>query len=244
MSIANGVKQNASPNRFPTSAPTGCSGGKSPDGPDRFRRRERKTVKKSNVDKVKREPNSWLWPDRTISKRESRQLREEHNALVNEYAELLKFHQDEAARKVIDGVLAERTPKAKSDDNSASQAKTQLESIREMVAALKAKRDAEEKDDDELEAISSDPLSVEVRSRWMELRDWGNSEQGQPEEFKILLCTGGPAVQIVGDLDNNNEPERVRLQHQDWGTPWTDYPLTAEDEEVLLEYCRQFYFGE
>ena len=29
---------------------------------------------------------SWLWPDRTIGKRESRQLREEHNALVNEHA--------------------------------------------------------------------------------------------------------------------------------------------------------------
>jgi hypothetical protein len=32
---------------------------------------------------------SWLWPDRTISKRESRQLREEHNALVNASAELV-----------------------------------------------------------------------------------------------------------------------------------------------------------
>lgn len=26
---------------------------------------------------------SWLWPDRTIGKRESRLLREEHNKLVN-----------------------------------------------------------------------------------------------------------------------------------------------------------------
>lgn len=32
---------------------------------------------------------SWLWPDHTIGKRESRQLREEHNALVNSHAELL-----------------------------------------------------------------------------------------------------------------------------------------------------------
>jgi hypothetical protein len=30
------------------------------------------------------EPKCWLWPDRTIGKAESRQLREEHNALVNE----------------------------------------------------------------------------------------------------------------------------------------------------------------
>lgn len=32
--------------------------------------------------------NSWLWPDRTISKAESRQLRDEHNAAVNEIATL------------------------------------------------------------------------------------------------------------------------------------------------------------
>lgn len=31
---------------------------------------------------------SWLWPDRTIGKRESRELREEHNALVNRVASL------------------------------------------------------------------------------------------------------------------------------------------------------------
>ena len=32
---------------------------------------------------------SWLWPDRTIGMRESRALREEHNAVVNSHAELL-----------------------------------------------------------------------------------------------------------------------------------------------------------
>lgn len=31
---------------------------------------------------------SWLWPDRTIGKAESRALREEHNALVNVAAKL------------------------------------------------------------------------------------------------------------------------------------------------------------
>ena len=32
---------------------------------------------------------TWLWPDRKISKTESRALREEHNALVNVSADLL-----------------------------------------------------------------------------------------------------------------------------------------------------------
>lgn len=30
----------------------------------------------------------WLWPDRTIGKRESRALREEHNAAVEEHVKL------------------------------------------------------------------------------------------------------------------------------------------------------------
>ena len=38
--------------------------------------------------------SSWLWPDRTIGKRESRQLREEHNRVVNENAELLTALKD------------------------------------------------------------------------------------------------------------------------------------------------------
>lgn len=32
---------------------------------------------------------AWLWPDRHIGKRESRKLREEHNALYNEHARLI-----------------------------------------------------------------------------------------------------------------------------------------------------------
>ena len=33
--------------------------------------------------------DSWLWPDKRIGKRESRKLREEHNAVVNLNAELV-----------------------------------------------------------------------------------------------------------------------------------------------------------
>lgn len=135
--------------------------------------------------------------------------------------------------------------------HSELQALAQLESIREMVAALTAAVESKTLSGNEhadaiekaQQAIQEDPLSVEVRSRWMELRDWGNKEQVAPAEFKILLCTGGPAVQIIGEL-NAGEPEKPRLQHQDWGTPWTDVRLSAEDEETLLAYCREFYFGE
>ncbi len=36
----------------------------------------------------------WLWPDRTFGKRESRKLREEHNATVNSHADLLEALED------------------------------------------------------------------------------------------------------------------------------------------------------
>jgi hypothetical protein len=100
--------------------------------------------------------------------------------------------------------------------------------------------------------IHEDPLSVQVRSDW----HTPSTERTDPAEFEILLCTGGPAVRIVGDLDQYAEPYHARIEHQDWGTPWTEYrphfdpdPETISGElnayqETLLGYCRQFYFGE
>ena len=69
-----------------------------------------------------------------------------------------------------------------------------------------------------------------------------------PEDFEILLCTGGPAVRLVGSLDNYGVPDNVRMQVQDWFQPWTDFkPAAGSDsqvEDVLLTYARSFYFGE
>lgn len=64
-------------------------------------------------------------------------------------------------------------------------------------------------------------------------------------------------MQIVGELSEDGEPATARLQVQDWFTLWTDFrpvvdkAATASDpgnvgdaESILLEYARQFYFGE
>lgn len=97
-------------------------------------------------------------------------------------------------------------------------------------------------EDDARQTIQEDALSVEVRSDW---HTPGDSEDSKPTEFRILLCTGGPAVQIIGELNEHFEPDRARIQHQDWGTPWTEiFGLDASQVEALLTYCRQFYFGE
>lgn len=87
------------------------------------------------------------------------------------------------------------------------------------------------------ETIQEGPLSVEVRSGW-----YTPGSEPEPEEFCILLSTGGPALRIRGELGQYNEPERAWLEYQDWGTPWTQY--FDADQETLLTYARQFYFGE
>lgn len=94
------------------------------------------------------------------------------------------------------------------------------------------------KDRDEAEQrIQEDALSVEVRSNWHEV-----GGDNTPGEFNILLTTGGPAVRIIGDLDESFEPTSARLEVQDWGKPWTTYWRASED--TLLSYARCFYFGE
>ena len=60
-------------------------------------------------------------------------------------------------------------------------------------------------------------------------------------EFAILLCTGGPAVRIVGELDQG-EPCRAWLEYRYWGTPWTRWFDASSD--TLCKYAANFFFGE
>ena len=113
------------------------------------------------------------------------------------------------------------------------EARAQLASIEDLVACL---HHADECTDtacgadcthdwnEAREAILDDPLTVEVRTDWHRV---GAVEAAKPTHYKILLCWGGPAVQIVGTLDAHNQPESAALEHQDWFTEWTTYPLSA-----------------
>lgn len=154
------------------------------------------------------------------------------------------------------------------ENGSRDQAAAQLSSISRMLAALNCDYDrlaelredradlteeeseelaeleqaaggCEDRDDAE-QRIQEDPLTVEVRSAWYSP---GDSDGQQPSEFQILLCTGGPAVRIIGELDEYGQPSRAWLEHQDWGTPWTHY-YESGSNDVLVEYASQFYFGE
>lgn len=89
--------------------------------------------------------------------------------------------------------------------------------------------------EDAQERIQEDALSVEVRTSWHT-----PGETTESGEFRILLCTGGPHVELVGDLDRG-EPVRVRVLYKDWGTSGEFYDF---DHDAVLAYCREFYFGE
>src|SRR5690606_15934671 len=121
-----------------------------------------------------------------------------------------------------------------------AQAKDQLEIIVELMQRLRVAQDAgdEDAEDAAREEIEGLPLEVTVRSGWRR-----PGEAMEPEEYQILLCTGGPAVRIVGDLDRWGEPANAVLEYADWGTPWTAYPADLGEARALLDFARQFYYG-
>jgi hypothetical protein len=108
---------------------------------------------------------------------------------------------------------------------------------REELAELETAAGECESREDAETRISEDPLSIEVRGDW---RAVGEAEDAGEGEFCILLGTGGPATRIRGEL-SGGEPARAWIEAQDWGTPWTHY--FGADQDTLLTYARQFYFG-
>ena len=127
------------------------------------------------------------------------------------------------------------------------QAKAQAEYIRAVIDAYHtagendtATVDGETLTQDEIaDRIQEHPLEVSVRSDWH-----SPGENVKPSEFAILLCTGGPAVRVRGDLDNYGQPSRAWMEYQGWGEPWAQYFLDHDELEALQEYVGFFWYGE
>lgn len=122
-------------------------------------------------------------------------------------------------------------------ENGESEALAQLRSLREMVS--EARSDDDEERERGIERIMEDPLSVEVRSGWV-----SPGTEMEATEFCILLCSGGPAVRIVGTLGPYSEPDTARVEYQDWFQPWAVLALTNENEQYVLAYASLFCFGD
>ena len=148
---------------------------------------------------------------------------------------------------------------ATKEAHAITNARGQLESIKELYREFKKQEDLEAWDcgsnvynwttEGIREKAQDEALSVEFRSGWS-----SNLENMEPEEFKILLSTGGPACQIIGKLDQYKQPTDIEIQYQDWGTPWEPLQLNStyadkspnitSDYEALEWFCNCFYFGE
>ena len=78
--------------------------------------------------------------------------------------------------------------------------------------------------DEARDAIHATPLSVEVRSGWRSVGE----DAGEPEEFRIVLCTGGPHIELTDVIGGT-----VRVVFRDWGESGEYYP--DADERCALE---------
>lgn len=105
----------------------------------------------------------------------------------------------------------------------------------EELAELEAAAGECESREDAETRIQEDALSLQFRSGWVSSR-----EEMEPDEFELLLTTGGPAVRIIGEIRDGQAHHPV-LQVQDWGTPWTDY-YEEGVSDVLESYCGCFCF--
>lgn len=159
-----------------------------------------------------------------------------------------------SSMSVIRERAKETVAREKAVERAKLQGQAQYDSIAEMVQRLRVAEDQAVGGPDETEAarrwIEEDALSVEVRSGWelpsafRETSDKHGFPTLRPAEYCVLLCTGGPACRIVGELDANCEPETARMQVQDWFQPWTDFEPKDFAEDVLLAYAGAFWYGE
>lgn len=122
-------------------------------------------------------------------------------------------------------------------DHSNEAGRGLLASIMELVARFDSEdyKDREAAQDEAYEM----PLSVLIRSEW-----YAPGKKANPAEFELLLGTGGPAVRIIGALNEYCEPISARLQNQDWFEPWRDLSLTSEEQSAALRFAQCFYYGE
>ena len=128
------------------------------------------------------------------------------------------------------------------NDKAKEQAKIQIDGIVELIGKLvNLTSDETETQMDDLRAeIYGSVLSIRVRTDWHTL---GDPEDYRPIEFELLLCTGGPAVKICGDLDQNYRPSDPEVWYQDWYTLWELYTgITPIEQQSLKLFCEEFCF--
>lgn len=100
----------------------------------------------------------------------------------------------------------------------------------------------DEDSEDARNEIMEDPLEITYRTGWLNHGEVCDGiDKGNIEECCILLCTGGPAVRILCDVDHRGTLSRPIVEYQDWGTPWTELlSITEEHRDALKTYISNF----
>ena len=159
-------------------------------------------------------------------------LTEERTALTEEVSEafdcVARHHNDVVS---IGGEFPEHTEYRRCIQELMDWDDEHLLTLKDLQAATEGFESLEDAE----ERIQETPLSVEVRS------GWGSYSALQAEEYRIVLCCGGPSLSIQGDLNQYQEPCTAVMLMQDWGTPLTEFHEV--DEDVLVQFAQKFYFG-
>lgn len=106
----------------------------------------------------------------------------------------------------------------------------ELAELEEQAGDCRDREDAEAR-------IDQDALEVSVRSGWQTPND-----EAEWSEFRIVLCTGGPHVEIRGELEQG-EATRAWLEYSDWFTGMTERVNEDGDQDALLAYASRFFAG-
>lgn len=138
------------------------------------------------------------------------------------------------------------------DDHGLNNARGHFSSILEYYEKYETAYEANDYDKIEeiQEQVHEEALGIAWRcAQWQEVGD----TDFKPDEGVITLTCGGPALQLLVELDRG-EPCNPRLQYQDWFTPWTDLTYgeygdvkTVDSDEAkaaLQWFASQFYWGE
>ena len=125
--------------------------------------------------------------------------------------------------------------------HSKTQAKAQADHL---VELWERHDEAEEEDDWEaaeeaLERLHEQPLEVSARSGWHT-----PGSDCEDVEFRIILCTGGPHVEIRGDIGRYGEPSSPKLFSSDWFEGHERAPLNEQQKDAVERFVQLFYFGE
>ena len=155
--------------------------------------------------------------------------------------------QEKPIFKLTEKIKEKKRMNEEKENGGMDQAQAQLDSIVELVESYHEAKDIGEAEyegdnlteDELLDIINSKPLSLEVRAGWHNL-----GEKAGPDEYRILLSWGGPACQVIGDLDEYGDPYSAKIQGQDWYTEWKTLSLKGADGERLLDFVRCFNFSE